>query len=343
MRTLAFRVEYDGAQFNGFQRQRGLPTVQGLLEELLTPLLGHEVEAIGAGRTDSGVHAVGQVVHVNTSSTRPLDAVVHALWRMAHGRLAIPFAWEAPAWFHARHNARRRVYQYLVLRSQQPSPLLAARTWHVWRDLDVDRMRHEAATLLGRRDFRAFQAGGEASLNHFFRTLHRFEVHESQVVGASAAGDGARAAGDGAGAARDGASAARDGACAAGDGTSAAGDGEGASRDGSGRLSRAPHDHRSYLQRAVGASPLLCLEIEADAFLPHMVRMLVGTLIDVGSGLRPPGTMAQVLRTRDSRRSSAAAPPHGLCLVEVKYAQVVFEGPTGLKTETATKTIDYPN
>jgi tRNA pseudouridine38-40 synthase len=261
MRTLAFRVEYDGTLFHGFQRQNGpLPTVQGLLEALLSQVLDEPVEAIGAGRTDAGVHAIGQVVHVRTRSTRALETVVRAVWRRAHGRLALSDAWEAPEWFHARHSATRRIYQYHLLLSSQPSPLLARHAWHVWRPLDLARMAAEAARVVGRRDFKAFQAGSE--VEHFFRTVHRFEVRALPQGGA---------------------------------------------------------EPLSSLRDAVARAPLACLEIEADAFLAHMVRMLVGTLVEVGAGTRPPGTLEAVLRTRDPRRSSAAAPPHGLCLVRVEY------------------------
>lgn len=277
MRTIALRVEYDGRRFHGFQRQKDerLQTVQGLLEELLSQVLDERVEAIGAGRTDTGVHAVGQVVHVRTSSTRPLETVVRAVWRLGHGDIAVPEAWEAPPWFHARHNAARRIYQYHVLCSPQPSPLLAGRTWHVPRRLDVPAMQREGTAVLGRRDFRAFQASGEAGTTHFFRTLYRCRVWQ--------AGEGLPPGGEDA----------------------------------------------SYLCGAVLRAPLLCIEIEADAFLAHMVRMLVGTLVDVGTGHRPPGTMARVLRSRDGRRSSAAAPPHGLCLVRVDYPAAVQEALRG--------------
>lgn len=267
MRTIALRVEYDGTHFHGFQRQENasLPTVQGLLEQHLSEILDERVEVVGAGRTDAGVHAIGQVVHVRTHCVRPLPVVARALWRLASPRVAIPAAWEAPDWFHARHSAARRIYQYHLLCQEQPSPLLAARAWHVWRPVDVDIMRQEAATLLGRRDFKAFQAGGEAE--HYFRTLIRFDL---------ASGSRSPTSAD-----------------------------EG--------------DVHSYLRHAVERAPLLCLEIEADAFLSHMVRMMVGTLVDLGTGKRPAGTAARVLRGRDPRLSSALAPPQGLCLVRVLY------------------------
>lgn len=257
MRNIGLRIEYDGSRFQGYQRQKdaAVPTVQGILEDLLSSILQERVEAVCAGRTDSGVHAVGQVVHIRTGSSRPLSVIERALWRTAHGRIAVSAAWEAPPWFHARHNAARRIYQYHLLCQDQPSPLLSTRTWHVWRPLSIECVAAEARSLLGRRDFKAFQSG--ADVDHYFRTLYRIDVHRVEAQASP-----------------------------------------------------------SYLR---APAPLICVEVEADAFLPHMVRMLMGTLVDVGVGQRPRGTAAAALRSRDSRASSAAAPPQGLCLVRVEY------------------------
>ena len=253
VRTLVFQMEYDGSVFSGYQRQRdpALETVQGLLENILSQVLDQPVEAVGAGRTDTGVHAVGQMVHVRTTNPRPLATVTRALWRLGHGRISVPQAWEAPDWFHARHSAARRIYQYHVLAAPQPSPLLGARTWHVWRPLDVRLMAQEARTVRGRRDFKAFQAGGE--METFFRTVHRFEVTP---------------------------------------------------------LETQPNEGTSHLRRGTSMAPLLCVEIEADAFLPHMVRMLMGTLVDVGSEMcirDSPGTLPGE-RGLPSARSARPAP-----------------------------------
>ncbi len=264
MRTLAFRIAYDGKPFHGFQKQKdpALPTVQGLLEHIVSDVLAERVEVVCAGRTDTGVHATGQVVHCVTQSTRPLEVVSRAVTRLAHGRLAVRAAWEAPPWFHARHRASCRVYQYHILNGPEPSPTLAARTWHVRRPLDLRAIQAEARDLQGRRDFKAFQAG--AQVDHYFRTIKRVSAVTLPTE----------------------------------------------TRHGT---------DRSYLRREVAEAPLICVEFEADAFLPHMVRMLVGTLVDVGSGLRRPGTVRAVLRSRDPGHSSAAAPANGLCLVDVAY------------------------
>jgi tRNA pseudouridine38-40 synthase len=249
MRTLAMRVAYHGAHFEGFQRQGAKPTVQGALEALLSNVLDEPVEVIGAGRTDSGVHATGQVVSVQTSSRRSLPVVQRSLNRNAHGRLAVSAIWEAPPWFSARHNAARRVYEYRVHCQPVPHPLLHDRAWHVPHAPDRALLQQESALLLGRRDFKAFQAGRH-DLRHFFRTVHGVD----------------------------------------------------------------------WLDGAAEGEPLLVMRIEANAFLPRMVRFIVATLLDVALSRRRPGTTLQVVRSRDSQQASAPAPARGLCLTEVRYA-----------------------
>jgi len=259
VRTIALRVEYDGAPFHGFQRQTPeRPSVQGLLEELLGQVLDEPVTVIGAGRTDAGVHAIGQVVHVQTRSDRSLEAVVRMVRRRGHGLVGVRDAWEAPSWFHARHHASRRVYQYHLLVNDSPLPVVGHRAWHVRPPLEAALLRSESGELLGRRDFRAFHVGGVGTgLRHHFRTIHRVEWHAPLPT------------------------------C----------------------------DGPSW----IGRQPLWMMEIEADAFLPRMVRMIAATLVDVAAGHRPPGTTARVLRSRDPRLSSVPAPAHGLCLVRVEY------------------------
>lgn len=286
-RCLGLRVEYDGGAFHGFQRQTGrsTSTVQGLLEGILSEVLDEAVTAVCAGRTDTGVHAIGQVVSVATHSQRPLDVVVRALTRQAHGRMGVRAAWEAPPWFHARHNASRRVYQYHLLLHASPLPVVAARTHHFARPLDMEILRREAACLKGRRDFRAFQSGGVGEVRHFYRTVHRV------VVGPAAQHPAAGLAS----------------VCGNPLVAPSACD---------------PAPARSYLVAAALDLPLVVLEIEADAFLPRMVRLIVGTLLEVASGKRPEGSTARILRSRDSGEAAPPAPAHGLCLVRVAYPAI---------------------
>jgi tRNA pseudouridine38-40 synthase len=160
MRNIKLILEYDGTDFHGFQRQRSLRTVQGLLEERFSKLLGEEIGIVGAGRTDAGVHAAGQVVNFHT--TRPVE--LGRLGGVLNAALPADVkvqAWEeAAAEFHARRCARSRTYRYTVVERAAPSPI-AGRFALVLPDrLELSAMKEATAPLVGRHDFRAFQASG---------------------------------------------------------------------------------------------------------------------------------------------------------------------------------------
>ena len=150
-------VAYDGADFHGFARNPGVPTVAGALSDALANVLGHPVDLVCAGRTDRGVHARGQVVSFNADAERA-DPVhlVRALNRMCGPRIAVSRAGIESADFDARHSCTGRVYRYRVLNSPVPDPLTAGLCWHVERPLDLGAMRTAADRLLGSHDFSSF-------------------------------------------------------------------------------------------------------------------------------------------------------------------------------------------
>jgi len=163
LRTVRATVEYDGAGFQGFQRQRSSRTVQGVLEAAIHAATGDEVTVAGAGRTDSGVHALGQVMAFRTASSLDDDTLLRAMNAHLPVDVAIrDLSTVAPA-FDPRRDATARVYEYRI--EQQPvRPVLdRARAWHVRQSLDVARMRSAAAELVGGHDFDAFTAGVQES------------------------------------------------------------------------------------------------------------------------------------------------------------------------------------
>ncbi|MBF0174802.1 MAG: tRNA pseudouridine(38-40) synthase TruA [Magnetococcales bacterium] len=151
-------LEYDGGPFSGWQLQPGLETVQGVLEQRLEVLCGHPVRVIGAGRTDTGVHALGQVCHFDTFNPRAADVYVRALNAAFRVRLTVLECREVAADFHARHSARYREYLYRIHLRPQPSALEQGRMWHVGRPLDRVAMEEASRVLLGTHDFSAFRA-----------------------------------------------------------------------------------------------------------------------------------------------------------------------------------------
>jgi tRNA pseudouridine38-40 synthase len=160
VRRLAVVLEYDGTAYAGWQRQPGAPSVQAAVEEALGRLVQAEVRIVGAGRTDAGVHALGQVAHADVASSLVASRIRDGLAAMLPADIRPRAVLEAAAGFHARRDARLRVYRYALLARPQPSALLARYVHHVPAPLDLDRMRAGARPLLGRHDFAAFRAAG---------------------------------------------------------------------------------------------------------------------------------------------------------------------------------------
>lgn len=162
MRRLRLLLEYDGTGYCGFQRQPGQWTVQGELEARLSRLCGHPVEVVGAGRTDTGVHALGQVVHFDTTGRIPADRIAQAASGEG-GDLVVRRVEETSPEFHARYSAVRRTYHYFVS-AERPSPFLARYAVYEPRMQEgaAERMRAALAPLLGRHDFTAFAAAGSS-------------------------------------------------------------------------------------------------------------------------------------------------------------------------------------
>ena len=240
-------VEYEGTRFLGWQLQPAGPTVQGELERALGVALRTPVRVRGAGRTDAGVHARGQVAVAGVSDR---DVDLRRLLRSVNALLPDDIAVRDLALvddaFDPRRHARSRVYEYRILNAPAPSPFWRLWAWHVARPLDVAAMDAATRLLVGEHDFAAFRA---ADAKETLRTTVR-RVLESRIA---------------------------------------------------------------------QEGPLLLYRVEATAFLKHMVRNVVGTLVEVGLGERPPDAIADLIASRDRTRAGATAPPHGLTLVAVRY------------------------
>jgi tRNA pseudouridine38-40 synthase len=155
---IALGLEYDGAAFTGWQTQPDARGVQDALERALGEVAGSAVATICAGRTDSGVHALDQVVHFDTAAERPAGAWVRGVNRFLPPAAAVRWARAVPDTFHARFGALRRTYDYWILNDPVRSPLAHGRAGWVFRPLDADAMQAAAAHLVGRHDFTSFRA-----------------------------------------------------------------------------------------------------------------------------------------------------------------------------------------
>jgi tRNA pseudouridine38-40 synthase len=244
---LRLTVEYEGGAYQGWQVQPGGPTVQEVLERALATALREPVRVRGAGRTDAGVHARGQVAAVRV--TRPpadLDLLRRSLNALTPDDVAVRDIALVDDAFDPRRHARSRLYEYRIWNAPVPSPFWRRYAWHLPCGLDVDAMDAAARALEGQHDVAVFRAADA-------------EPVRSTVRRVLASG---------------------------------------------------------FVERA---APMLVYRIEATAFLKHMVRNIVGTLVEVGRGERLPETMAALLASRDRTQAGPTAPPHGLTLVEVRY------------------------
>ncbi|MHB0912269.1 MAG: tRNA pseudouridine(38-40) synthase TruA [Armatimonadota bacterium] len=156
MKNVKAVVEYDGTDFHGFQKQPRLRTVQGELERAAGKILGEPVKVIGAGRTDAGVHATGQVINLSVPDFFPTDRFAVAVNGALPLDLRIKSAEEVGEGFHARYSAKSRTYVYVVLNREVPSALLARYAWYLREQLDLPAMQAAGERLLGTRDFATF-------------------------------------------------------------------------------------------------------------------------------------------------------------------------------------------
>jgi tRNA pseudouridine38-40 synthase len=178
MRNIKLVLEYDGTDFHGFQRQRRLRTVQGVLEQRFSRLLGEEIHITGAGRTDAGVHALGQVANFRTARPVALDRLAQVLNGALPDDVKVQACEEVEHAFHARRSARSRTYRYTVVERDTPSPLLGRFALVTPGRLDVVAMGRAARPLVGRHDFAAYQAAGSETATTE-RTLMRLDCRRA--------------------------------------------------------------------------------------------------------------------------------------------------------------------
>ena len=175
MRHVKLIIEYDGTAYGGWQRQKGVLSIQQVLEEKLEVLLRHPAKAAAAGRTDAGVHALGQVACFRTDASLSLDRIRKGLNALLPNDIAVVEAAEVPERFDPRRHARGKLYRYLVWNRPSRPALLRHRAWHVREPLDLAAMRAAAKVLTGEHDFAAFQASG-CSAKSTVRTIRRLQV-----------------------------------------------------------------------------------------------------------------------------------------------------------------------
>ncbi len=244
MRNIKLTIEYDGSSYAGWQRQKNAMTVQQKLEESLEKLCGEPVNVIGSGRTDSGVHARGQVSNFKTSSTIPPERYSYALNSMLPSDIRINCSKEVPMDFHARFSATGKKYRYSIINNTHGTAIDRQYLHHVSSPLDIQAMKEAAKIFEGTHDYAGFMATG-SPVKSTVRT-----IYESKLI-----------------------------------------------QDGS----------------------LLHFTVTGNGFLYNMVRIMAGTLIDVGKGKISANVIPDIIAYRKREKVGATAPANGLFLEEVYY------------------------
>jgi tRNA pseudouridine38-40 synthase len=190
LRTLKLTLEYEGTRYGGWQRQANRVTVQQVLEEALADLVDEEVKTVAAGRTDSGVHAEGQVVSFLTRSRFPARAFVFGVNARLPEDVAVLAAEEAAEGFHAQRDAKGKLYRYRILNRETPAPLSERFCHRVPEPLDAGRMADAAARLVGRHDFSAFRNAGSVP-GSAVRCVDRLDIERlDDYISIETGGDG---------------------------------------------------------------------------------------------------------------------------------------------------------
>jgi len=175
VRNVKLTIEYDGSAYHGWQIQPGLRTIQGVIREQIAQITQQEVNLIGAGRTDAGVHALAQVANFQTESTIDVPSLQRGLNSLLPSDIVITSAEEVQEGFHARFSARSKVYEYHILNQPYPSALLRDYAWFMHNELDLPSMKKCGKLLIGNHDFSSFRASGDES-RHSTREVLRLEI-----------------------------------------------------------------------------------------------------------------------------------------------------------------------
>ncbi len=244
MKRIKLTVAYDGTHYNGWQVQPNGITIEGMLNKAIAELTNETVAVIGASRTDSGVHALGNVAVFDTNTRIPPEKLCYALNQRLPADIVVQHSCEVPLHFHPRRCESRKTYVYKILNRAFPLPLSRYDCYFTYRKLDVEKMRQAAAYLVGTHDFKSF-CSVHSQAETTVRTIYHLAVEKEQDV--------------------------------------------------------------------------ITIEVTGSGFLYNMVRILAGTLLQVGMGERSPQQMQEILNAKDRSAAGATAPAHGLTMIGITF------------------------
>ena len=244
MRNIKLIIEYDGKGFGGWQKQPNKLNIQGEIELAIELITGEKVDLIASGRTDAGVHSLGQTANFKTNSNISIEKIPNAINSKLKKSIRIKYAEEVEERFHSRYNCKSKKYRYIINNSQTGSAIYRALEYNVTNNIDIEKIKEASKYLEGEHDFTSFKASGTSGKNSV-RTIYKINIEKK--------------------------------------------------------------DERIYM------------EYEGNGFLYNMVRIISGTLIDVGIGKIKPEDVKRILEAKDRKLAGKTLPPHGLYLVEVNY------------------------
>ncbi len=244
MRNIKLTIEYDGKCYNGWQKQPNKLNIQGEIEKAIYNITKEKVALIGSGRTDAGVHALGQVANFKTDSQIPIEKLAIAINSQLKNSIVIKNAEEVNERFHSRYNAKQKTYRYIINNSKTGSAIYRNLEYCFPIKLDVEKMKKAAKYFEGEHDFKAFKSSGTSSKNSV-RTIYKAEVKQDK-------------------------------------------------------------------ERII-------IELTGNGFLYNMVRIISGTLLDVGLGKILPEEIPNIIEEKNRQKAGKTLPPHGLYLVAVEY------------------------
>ncbi len=244
MRNIRLTIEYDGKEFNGWQKQPNKLNIQGNLEKVISDLTKEEIEIIGSGRTDAGVHALGQVANFKTNSNIPIEKFAIAINSRIKQSIRIKKAEEVDERFHSRYNCKRKTYRYIINTSETGSAIYRNLEYNIKMQLDVKKMQEAVKFFVGEHDFSAFKSSGTSSKSSV-RTIYNAKVEQ----------DGER----------------------------------------------------------------IIIELTGNGFLYNMVRIISGTLVEVGLNKIKPEDITKIIESKNRQNAGKTLPPCGLYLVSVEY------------------------
>ncbi len=244
MRNIKLTIEYDGKDYNGWQKQPNKLNIQGEIERAIFNILHEEIELIGSGRTDAGVHALGQVANFKTNSNFPIEKLPLAINSQLKNSIVIKEAEEVDERFHSRYNAKHKTYRYIINNSKTGTAIYRNLEYCYPFKIDVEKMKQAAVFFEGEHDFKAFKSSGTSGKNSV-RTIYKAEVRQ---------------------------------------------EGE-----------------------------KIIIELTGNGFLYNMVRIISGTLLDVGIGKIEPNEIPKIILEKNRQKAGKTLPAHGLYLVSVLY------------------------